>query len=587
MCSKNATSQKHIYSTDMKQNSSFGRIVTACRQSKYATFYLFCLFAFSLFMQCMLFHWAAFHSIMVSSLWKNPAAFWSYYLPKIGISFFLAAFVFLTRRKGWTIVVSLLVNVWIIAELIYYRSTRIFIGAHSFLLLGNMDGFWDCLPMYMDAYMGWLLVPTLLTILAVYLFHTEKHSLLGFAVVLTVSLIADMTTCNLYQHRHHFYFCSLQESFIDDIFRSDINERIPQNLSALHAFAYDMKHLGAIPFEKKPHLTEEELSDIALFIQPYNTVTQPATPLVLILVESLETWAIRPDITPNLCRFIDQHPSVLHATRVKSQTKGGQSGDGQMIFNTGLLPVAEGAACNRFANHVFPSLSEPYERTAMIQPGTLSIWNQYNMNLAYHIDTAYLNSSSRDARTFTLLDSIATHYDYILAITMATHTPFEASSTIYPVPNLPTDMPTAMANYLHSLHYTDSCWGAFLLRIDTDSTLHNTTIGIMGDHIIFNPAQRQEFQTYCDKTGLDFTPQEAYTTLVVYSPTIQEKTVIDTLTYQMDAYPTLLHRIGGEAYYWQGFGADLLDTSACAHRPLTEPCAYQLSDKLIQADYFR
>lgn len=571
----------------MKPNASFGRIVTACRQSKYATFYLFCLFAFSLFMQCMLFHWAAFHSIMVSSLWKNPYAFWSFYLPKIGISLFLAAFVFLSHRKGWTIVVSLLTNVWIIAELIYYRSTRIFISAHSFMLLGNMDGFWDCLPMYMDAFMWWLLVPTLLAVLAVYLFGTKERSLLGFATALIVSIVADITACNLYQTRHHFYLCSLQEYFSDDNFRGNINEQLPQNLSVLHAFAYDMKHLVAMPFAQKPQLTTEEQADIALFTHPKGAVVQPKTPLVLILVESMETWAIRPDITPSLCRFIDQHRSVLHATRVKSQTKGGQSGDGQMIFNTGLLPVAEGAACNRFANHVFPSLSESYAHTAMIQPGTLSIWYQYDMNLAYHIDTAYLNPASLDAHTFRLLDSIATHYDYILAITMATHSPFEACSTFYPVTTLPKDMPTAMANYLHSLHYTDSCWGAFLQRIDTDSVLHNTTVGIMGDHIILTPAQRQEFQTYCDTAGLDFAPREAYTALVVYSPTIQEKTVIDTLTYQMDAYPTLLHRIGGEAYYWQGFGADLMDTAACAHRPLTEPRAYQLSDKVIQADYFR
>lgn len=571
----------------MKPNASFGRIVTACRQSKYATFYLFCLFAFSMFMQCILFHWILNHSILISSLWKNPYIFWRFYIPKISLPICIAAFIFLTHRKYWTVVFSIILDIWIIAEIIYYRSTRIYISAHSILLLGNMDGFWDCVPMYMDTSMLLLLIPTLLTTIAVYLFGNKRRSFPIYGLTLLVGLLIEMAACNLLTTNNKFYFSSLQESFLNDTMLWDINNYIAPEISVIHAFAYDIKILTTTLFQETYRLSDTEKADIALFTHPKGAAVQPKTPLVLILVESMETWAIRPDITPNLCRFIEQHRSVLHATRVKSQTKGGTSGDGQMIFNTGLLPVAEGAACYRFAHHVFPSLSDQYERTAMIQPGTLSIWNQYDMNRAYHIDTAYLNPASLDARTFTLLDSIATHYDYILAITMATHTPFEASSTFYPVPTLPKDMPKDMANYLHSLHYTDSCWGAFLRRIDTDSALHNTTVGIMGDHIILTPAQRQEFQTYCDTAGLDFAPREACTALVVYSPTIQEKTVIDTLTYQMDAYPTLLHRIGGEAYYWQGFGADLLDTAACAHRHLTEPRAYQLSDKVIQADYFR
>ncbi len=568
--------------------SALERFVTACRQSKFATFYLFCLFAFSLFVQCMLFQWAAFHSLLAPSAHPGLAILRSFLL-KISTSLFIASFVFLTRRKWWTIIVSVLVNVWIVAELIYYRSTRIFIGTHSFLLLGNMDGFWNCLPMYMDAAMLWLLVPTLLSILAVYLFSTKERNLLVFAITLTISFVIDTATCNLlYKHRWcPFYFCSMSEHFTDSLFRWDIDGQLPQYLTVLHAFAYDMKHLVAIPFEKKPQLTEEEKGEIANFTRPKGSAVQPQTPLVLVLVESMETWAVRPDVTPNLCRFIETHKSVLHATHVESQTKGGQSGDGQMIFNTGLLPVASGAACNRFSTHVFPSLSDCYQHTAMIQPGMLTTWNQYEMNRAYHIDTAYLSPASLDERTFFLLDSIVDKYDYVLTMTMATHSPFDVCAKLSPMRNLPADMPTPMANYLHSMHYTDSCWGAFLQRIDTDSVLRNSTIAIMGDHIIFNADQRQEFQSYCDAAEQDFTPRESYTALVVYSPAIQEKTIIDTPTFQMDAYPTLLHLIGGEAYYWQGFGVNLLDCAARTHRPIEVNRAYQLSDRMIQADYFR
>ncbi len=567
--------------------SALERFVTACRQSKFATFYLFCLFAFSLFLQCVMFHWAAYHSIPLTALWKSPLRFWTFYVPKLSLSICIAAFVFLTRRKYWTIVFSILLNIWILAEVIYYRSTRIFISAYSILLLGNMDGFWGCIPMYMDAAMLLLLIPTCLTILGVYLFGVKKRNFPFFGLALFIGLLLDMESCHLLAIKDKVYFSGLQESFLNDTCGWDINHFVAPQLSVLHALLYDTKQLMAIPFQHTHRLSADEQAEIAPLTRTKGATIEPQTPLVLILVESMETWAIRPDITPNLSRFIDRHPSVLHATRVQSQTKGGNSGDGQMIFNTGLLPVAEGAACNRFSNNVFPSLSDLYDHTAMIQAGSITMWNQGEMNSAYHIDSTFFSPDNLDARTFFLLDSIATRYDYILAITMATHAPFDACAKLSRARNLPTDMPTPMANYLHSMHYTDSCWGAFLQRIDTDSVLRNSTIAIMGDHIIFNADQRQEFQSYCDAAGQDFAPREAYTALVVYSPVIQEKTVIDTPTYQMDAYPTLLHLIGGEAYYWQGFGVNLLDTAARTHRPIEVNRAYQLSDRMIQADYFR
>ena len=98
----------------------FQKIKSILSKGNRAQWFLFALFALTIFLQCCLFHWLAFHSILISSLWKNPMAFWAFYLPKISISLFIASFVFLFRRKGWTIVVSILINIWIIAELIYF-----------------------------------------------------------------------------------------------------------------------------------------------------------------------------------------------------------------------------------------------------------------------------------------------------------------------------------------------------------------------------------------------------------------------------------------------------------------------------------
>lgn len=59
------------------------------------------------------------------------------------------------------------------------------------------------------------------------------------------------------------------------------------------------------------------------------------------------------------------------------------------------------------------------------------------------------------------------------------------------------------------------------------------------------------------------------------------------LCYQMDVYPTIMHCIGADDYYWKGFGVNLIDSVARNKRLIAEEEAYSLSDKIIRCDYFR
>ena len=77
---------------------------------------VFFLFAFILFVKCILFHWDAFHSILISSAWRDPLSFYKFYMAKLLMPLFIASFVFITKHYWWTIVVSLLVDIWSIAN---------------------------------------------------------------------------------------------------------------------------------------------------------------------------------------------------------------------------------------------------------------------------------------------------------------------------------------------------------------------------------------------------------------------------------------------------------------------------------------
>ena len=156
---------------------------------------LFALFLGITFLQCCLFHWLAFNSILISSLWKNPLAFWAFYLPKISISLLIASFVFLFKRQVWTIVFSALLNVWIMAELMYFRANRIFLDAHSFSLISNMDGFWSSVPMYMYASDLLLLIPTALLIVGVISIKTKKRNITSAFIMFAIAIVLNIGGC--------------------------------------------------------------------------------------------------------------------------------------------------------------------------------------------------------------------------------------------------------------------------------------------------------------------------------------------------------------------------------------------------------
>lgn len=86
--------------------NNYTKLLAAFRSTKYGTLIIYCVFSLSVFLQCVLFSWLAFHNIAISSLWKNPFYFVSFYLPKLSIALLLGSFVFLFRRKYWTIYAS-------------------------------------------------------------------------------------------------------------------------------------------------------------------------------------------------------------------------------------------------------------------------------------------------------------------------------------------------------------------------------------------------------------------------------------------------------------------------------------------------
>ena len=332
-----------------------------------------------------------------------------------------------------------------------------------------------------------------------------------------------------------------------------------------------------------------EISDIQRCLCLNNdNKQQPTSNLIIILFESLESWVFENnqiEIAPNIASILLEN-HVLYCPFIKSQVRQGTSGDGQMTVNTGLLATQVGAACILYDNNTYPNYAHFYDSTYIFNPAPSS-WKQDKATHNYGYKKLIQRNSIKwedDASTLRKLDSILQQKPTslcALAITINSHTPFE----MVPIHPAFTELntPKYVKKYMSCVHYTDSCLGKLINGIKTNPELKNTTIVITGDHTIFKSAMLDEFRK--QKGEIDL-PKMSFVPLIIYSPNIENNVCVEDTCYQMDIYPTIMHLIGCENYYWKGLGVNLLDTTARKNRSINEKEAFALSDMLIRSNYF-
>ena len=586
------------------------------------------LFAFSLFVKTILFHWTTQHSILLSSLWMAPAAFFAFWGGKLVPVLFLSAFVFITKRQYWTIVVNILLDIWCVANLFYFKANGFFLTFDMIFMADNMDGFWSSL----NAYMGWdIMMFLFITGIYIAIFcltkifsTTKRYTIISVLMIIFSFLWASLTNF-LYQKinydkygkpnkgqlveqitRIQCQYCFPFGNFYKDVIlggawleKGDwwVKDYINNNSIISYFPAMLLYEIHNMEKNNTLKISEEVEADIKNYIKSTNqdkTKQLEESNIIYILVESLESWALdsieNKMMMPKLHRFA-QSNQVLYADRIVPQVRHGNSADGQMIGVTGLLPITSGATCKLYGNNVYPNFAHMYSNSAIINPSK-GAWEQTKMTKSYEFHQLI---EPEIGEAWQDLDVINNVLDYsfecgssfcVLGITITSHVPFMygVEHTMHKVNNIP----QIMNAYLNCLHYTDSCIGVLLDSVLNSPLADNTMIVITGDHTIFrDEIGFSDMTEYAQENDIDFRAGHTFTPLIIYSPNIEGNIPIMDTCYQMDIFPTILHLIGAEDYYWQGLGVNLLDSVARNNRQLTETEAYRLSDLIIRSDYFR
>ena len=505
-------------------------------------------------------------------------SFFETYATKIIATLALAGVYALTRCRWAQIVVMALLDVLLVANLMYFRTYYSAIPASSYLEAGNLADFKASVT---DS-LRWadIVLPliTIATAVMAFRYKTTKRQpltavlkwwaapLAGFALLLTgVNLCKGGFHKSLRSVRQSAYLCSADAPIF----------------SVFGCIWYDITD-AAEP------ITPEKQAEIERWLasqpkhQPTDSVTEKRSNLLIVFAESLESWVLEKkvdgkEITPCLNRLL-KDKSTLYAPNVLTQVKGGRSIDAQLMICSGLLPLMSGTYSSLYYDNTFYTLQKAmrglkHSRSYLLTIDKVSTWNQGAVARSFGTDTII---SYHD---FKMTEAFGTHKRigdasffqqcrekiergevwkpgesvYMQFVTYSGHAPFKLPDHLRTI-TFPASIPEKAADYMTTAHYTDKAIGDFVAYLKTLPQYKETIVVIVGDNeglasyrqeLVGNPACRG---LVSDKQLTPF--------IVLNSPVGMR---YDKFMGQIDIYPTLINLMQLDAYRWHGLGQSILD----------------------------
>lgn len=505
-------------------------------------------------------------------------SFFETYATKIIATLALAGVYALTRCRWAQIVVMALLDVLLVANLMYFRTYYSAIPASSYLEAGNLADFKASVT---DS-LRWadIVLPliTIATAVMAFRYKTTKRQpltavlkwwaapLAGFALLLTgVNLCKGGFHKSLRSVRQSAYLCSADAPIF----------------SVFGCIWYDITD-AAEP------ITPEKQAEIERWLasqpkhQPADSVTEKRSNLLIVFAESLESWVLEKkvdgkEITPCLNSLLKEK-STLYAPNVLTQVKGGRSIDAQLMICSGLLPLMSGTYSSLYYDNTFYTLQKAmrglkHSRSYLLTIDKVSTWNQGAVARSFGTDTII---SYHD---FKMTEAFGTHKRigdasffqqcrekiergevwkpgesvYMQFVTYSGHAPFKLPDHLRTI-TFPASIPEKVADYMTTAHYTDKAIGDFVAYLKTLPQYKETIVVIVGDHEGL-ASYRQELVSNPACRGL--VSDKQLTPFIVLNSPVGMR--YDKFMGQIDIYPTLLNLMQLDAYRWHGLGQSILD----------------------------
>lgn len=560
--------------------------------------------------------------LLFDFIWSISTTFASFstidfYATKMIVTLILLSPYKLFRLWKTEIAIMLLLDMLLVANLMYFRTYYTAIPLSSYALAGNLASFTGSVY---DSFRWYDLFFPLSTIACIPLFQRYKNSsnrpayacyagTLSFSILLfAISLMAKGGFKESYEStRQKAYLCASTTS-IYSIFGN---------------LYYDL-------IKQKQELTPQIQQEIANWLsrkpehRPLAGHIGVRNNCIVILAESLESWVLErkveeKEITPYLNKLI-QDSTTLYAPRVLTQVKGGRSIDAQLMLCGGMLPINSGTYSSLYPDHTYATLQkamhlEKNSRNYLLTIDKVSTWNQGVIAHSFGTDTiiSYLD--------FKLTEAFGTHKRtgdgsflaqcrkkiengeiwekgenvYMQLVTYSGHAPFKLPEELKEIHFSPA-IPQKMNDYMTTARYTDKAIGKFVEFLKTLPQYGKTLIVITGDHEGLASSRKE----LCEAPGgKGIVSDKTFTPFIVVNSPVGMR--YDKVMGQIDMYPTLLNLLQLDDYYWSGLGQSILDPDkkGFAVSPQMEvegenaapeeisfaQKAYDISDLMIHFDY--
>lgn len=554
---------------------------------------------------------------------------------------------FLPKRWSWFAVALLwLLSLFFIINIWYYRFWHELVSPTFYRLWGNVNG--DLLAsvkaLIKFTDLIYLIIPVALTIFYIRYFGKNgmngKHgkngrigkseivfrglmivgtiflflaSQLAFAVTLThwnrdsglreqtvagnmkANLFKIVDSCSIYDFRSKglsIYFITAAKNVFNDLTVSHEIALTAADKESLAEFLY------RVP----------EFPDVDEFLE------NSGKNVIIILVESLNSDVIGrkvggEEITPFMNSLIEKEGTVS-ALDILPQVKDGCSNDGQLLTNTGLLPLSQGVASLTLGSHIafpgLPKLLNPKSSVAIFGD-TGQTWNQTGAYESYGFKKIYTvkdyeakaNEKGVDAAMFEFADAIldTIRQPFLMEfVTFSMHVPFQHKNLAIQPWLDKADLAVNERNYLNITHYTDNEIRKFFANLEKRGLLCNTVVFIISDHSNGLAMDKE-------KVGENIDRQDLLPMVFIAANTGLTRKA-DTPAGQVNVFPTIMHIMGeGRSCRscYRGLDRSLLDAqlqssvstkgsvrgSATAEELTRQLRAWQVADSLQRGNYFK
>lgn len=290
--------------------------------------------------------------------------------------------------------------------------------------------------------------------------------------------------------------------------------------------------------------------------------------LMLVMLESIDTWLAVPEYMPNLCELMDRGVEFTDFYTPLFLSAG--TFNTEIITQTGLVPPAAGMANSGYATNAFPIglptlfKDEGYSVNSFhsAYPGIYSR-GDIHQNLGFEKYHSYVEMGMDDYQLDSQMlrgfdDMVAGERFYSYIITYSGHGPYTEELGNISAPHLEqarraveksgvTGTPENMAEYTHAVAHameTDEFIGGLVERLEKEGLLEDTAVLLYADHYGKYMSDKEFLN---EVKGVKAGTPELYHTPCVLIGAGLEPMKVDKATCSLDIVPTIVDLFGLDA----------------------------------------